>query len=83
MKTNLLKYYLTVFCFCYNLVLFAQPGTNDNGTGLESDGDTTPAAPIDNYIWVLVTIGLVYVFFQLKDFSNNKVNAQNQFFKNS
>ena len=60
MKTNLLKYYIAAFYFCSTFVLFAQPGDNDSGSGLEGDGDTTPAAPIDDYVWVLVFVGLAF-----------------------
>ena len=84
MKTNLLKYYIVAFYLCSTFVLFAQPGTNDNGagTGLEGDGDTTPAAPIDHYIWLLALIGLVYIFVRFRNFNKN-TNTQKELSKNS
>jgi hypothetical protein len=38
---------------------------------LEEPGDDpdVPAAPIDDYIWVLAAIGLVYVFFKVRAFA--------------
>ena len=72
MKTNLLKYYIAAFYFCSTFVLFAQPGDGSDGAPLEGDGDTTPAAPIDDYVWVLVAIALVYVFFRLRAFAQQR-----------
>lgn len=45
---------------------FAQPGTNDDSSGLE--GAETPAAPIDDYVWVLALVGLIFVFMKLRAF---------------
>lgn len=63
MKNKLLKYYIAVFYICSTFTLFAQPGTDDNGSDLE--GTDTPAAPIDDYVWVLALIGLVFVFHRI------------------
>ena len=49
---------------CSNIMLFAQPGSGNETGDLESPD--TPA-PIDDYIWVLALIGLVFVFLKLKD----------------
>jgi hypothetical protein len=65
MKTNLLKYYIAVIYFCSTFVMVAQPGT-DNDT---SDLEETDAVPIDDYVWVLAAIGLVYVFLRLRALS--------------
>lgn len=67
MKTNLLKYYIAAFYLCSTFVTFAQPGTDDNGSGLE--GTDPPTAPIDGYSWALAAIGLVYVFFIFRAFA--------------
>jgi hypothetical protein len=64
MKNNLLKYYITAFYLCSTFVLFAQPGTDDNDSDLE--GTDTPAAPIDDYVWVLALVGLVFIFLKLR-----------------
>ena len=72
MKNNLLKYYIVAFYLCSTFVLFAQPGTNDTGGALEGDTDTTPAAPIDNYVWVLAAIGLLFVFLRFRALAQQK-----------
>jgi len=77
MKNNLLKYYIAAFYLCSTFVMFAQPGT-DNGTGtLEDNGasDVTPAAPIDDYVWVLALIGLVFVFMKFREIQNKKIKG--------
>lgn len=61
MKNNFLKYYIAAFYFCSTFVLFAQPGVVD-----ETDGDTTPASPIGDYLWVLAAIGLVLVYLKFR-----------------
>jgi hypothetical protein len=49
------------------MMLFAQPSSGNDSGDLESPD--TPA-PIDDYIWVLALIGLVFVFIKLKDIQN-------------
>ena len=66
MKTNVLKYYIVALYLSATFVTFAQPGTDDNGTGLEG---SDPAAPIDDYVWVLAAIGLVYFYFRVRTFA--------------
>lgn len=70
MKNNLLKIYIVAFYLCSTFVLLAQPGDNDNGGGLEGDGDTTPV-PIDDYVWVLALVGLVYVILRVRAISQS------------
>lgn len=64
MKNTLLKYSLAVFFFCINFATFAaQPGSGSDTGNLEAED--APAAPIDNYLWILVLLGIllaVYVF---------------------
>ena len=72
MKTNFFKYYITAFYLCSSFITFAQPGTNDDTSGLE--GDEIPAAPINDYVLDLAAIGLVYVFLKIKAF-DLKVNT--------
>ena len=75
MKNNLLKYYIVAFYLCSTFVLFAQPGTDDTGGTLE--GGDAPAAPIDDYVWVLAAIGLLFVFFRFRALAQQK-NAQKE-----
>jgi hypothetical protein len=68
MKNNVLKIYIAAFYFCSTFVLFAQPGAGSDNGGVDGDGtgDVTPGAPIDDYIWVLALIGLVFVFLKYR-----------------
>lgn len=75
MKNNLLKYYIVAFYLCSTFVLFAQdPGT---GGGVDNDGttDTTPVAPIDDYVLVLALVGLFLVFIKMRAVQNRKINS--------
>jgi hypothetical protein len=67
MKNNLLKIYIVAFYLCSTFIMFAQPGSNDTGGTLEdTTGDTTPGAPIDDYLWVLVFVGLAFAIVKLR-----------------
>jgi len=33
------------------------------------DDPDVPAAPIDNYVWILAAIGLIYVFLKVRAFA--------------
>jgi len=70
MKNKFIKYYIAAFYFCSTFVLFAQPGVVD-----ETDGDTTPGAPIDDYLWVLAVIGLICVFVKLRAMHHNRIQG--------
>lgn len=80
MKNNVLKYYIAAFYFCSVFAMFAQtPGTENGETGdgaLEDAGltDTTPM-PIDDYIWILALIGLVFVYMKFRAIQNKKTNS--------
>jgi hypothetical protein len=73
MKNNLLQYYITAFYLCSTIVMFAQSPGDTAPEGIETDGDTTPAASIDDYIWVLALIGLFLVFMKLRAIQNKKI----------
>jgi hypothetical protein len=73
MKNKLFKYYIAAFCFCSTSILFAQPGTDDTGGGLETPD--APPAPIDDYVGVLALVGLSLVFIKVRA-NQNKENAQ-------
>lgn len=76
MKKNLLKYYIAAFYLCSTLVMFAQidPGT-DGGVDNNGTTDTTPDAPIDDYVWVLALIGLIFVFMKFRAIQNKKIKG--------
>ena len=73
MKNNLLKYYIAVFYLCSTFAMFGQPGDGSDGSSLE--GTDAPAAPIDNYVWVLALVGLIYVFIKLRAIQNKKIQG--------
>jgi hypothetical protein len=52
---------------CSNFALFAQLGTGNDTNDLENAD--TPAAPINDYLWILALVGLVFVFLKLKSYS--------------
>jgi hypothetical protein len=69
MKNNLLKFYTLAFYFASTFILFAQPGTEDNTGTMEGE---EVAAPIDDYVWVLAIIGLLFVFYRLRAFAQQR-----------
>lgn len=79
MKNSLLKSYISAFYLCSTFVMFAQPGDGNGGTGDGSldgtDGDTTPAAPIDDYVWILALIALLFAFMKIRAIQNKKMHS--------
>ena len=77
MKNTLLKYYIAAFYLCSTFVMFAGPGTGSDNGGIDDDGtaDITPGAPIDDYLWVLGIIGLVFVFMKFRAIQKNKIQG--------
>ena len=75
MKINLLKYYIAAFYFSSTFMMFAQdaPGSGSDNGGIDDNGasDTDPL-PIDDYIWVLVAIGLVFAFIRFRALSQQR-----------
>jgi len=72
MKNTVLKYYIVAFLLCSNFVAFAQPGDGDTGGGLEG-GD--PTAPIDDYVWLLAIVGLIFVFMKFRAIQKNRIQG--------
>lgn len=75
MEKNFLKYYIAIAYFCSTVLLFAQTGPGSDGDGSGGLEGTDPAAPIDEYVWVLGLIGLVYVFLRVRAFQNKKIQG--------
>ncbi len=67
MKINLLKYYIAAFYFCSTYMMFAQ--------GTPGSGSDDPL-PIDNFIWVLVALGLLFVFFKYRAIYKQQISSQ-------
>lgn len=63
MKNRFLKLYIVAFFLGSTFMMFAQPGADDTGGGLES---ADPAAPIDNYVWIMALVGLTFVFLKFR-----------------
>ncbi len=71
MKNQYTKFYIAFFYLCATMVLFAQPAAQNSTSDLESTDAV--AAPINDYIWVLALMGLLFVFFKLKEFKNKPI----------
>jgi len=79
MKNNLLKYYTIAFYLCSTFIVFAQPGDGNGGSGdgaLEGGGDTTPTAPISDYLWVLALVGLVFAILKIRTLYKNDFQSK-------
>ncbi len=76
MKNNVLKYYIAAFYLCSTFVAFAAavPG-DDTADGSLETVDAPAAAPIDNYVWVLALVGLLFVFLKLRAIQNKKMQG--------
>ena len=73
MKNTALKYYIAAFYFCSTFVLVAQPGSGNGGEGDAGlEAEDAQAAPIDDYVWVLAAIGLIYVFLRIQAFAKQE-----------
>ena len=81
MKKNIVNFLILSFCLLLNFAAFAQgPGETAEtaaGTGNELEGigeGVNSTAPINDYIWVLAIIGLVFAFYKFKAILNqNKI----------
>lgn len=69
MKNIFFKYGFTaLFALLYTLPLIAQ----DPGTGGTDDEDPDPAAPIDNWVLLLVLAGIALGVYFVMKYRNNK-----------
>ena len=77
MKNRFLNVYVVAFYLCSTAVMLAGPGsTTGGGPGLEGDsGDNTGDAPINDYIWVLAAIVLVYAFLKFRAIQKNRIQG--------
>lgn len=66
MKNSVSKYSLAAFCLCLNFIAFAQPGSGSDTGNMESDD--APAAPIDDYLWVLVVLGILFAIYTFRNY---------------
>lgn len=70
MKNSVLKIYITIVCLFSNLLIFANPG-DESDTGNLEGGD--PPAPIEDYLWILAVIVVVYAFWKIKVANSTKI----------
>jgi len=69
------NFYIVLFFFCSNYALFADPG---DGSDLGNLEDTDPlGASINECLWVLVLMGLIFVFIKLKSYSRKMELSKN------
>ncbi len=66
MKKKLFKLYILGFLVLSDFIMFAQPGDDDGGGGLEGD-DPLPT-PINGKIMWLALAGLVFVIYTIKKY---------------
>lgn len=50
-----------LFYFVFSSLVFAQDDTPPNPGGVGGDGFGKPASPIDNDLWVLLAVALVFL----------------------
>lgn len=76
MKNKVLKFYIVAVYLFSTVVMFgADPGANDaEGTMEDITGDNT-GMPIDDYVWVLAVIGLLFVFIKFRAIYNSKIKG--------
>ena len=54
------KFYLLTFILLTDFMMYAQPGDDTGGGGLE--GDDPPPAPINSQLILLTILGILFVF---------------------
>lgn len=75
MKNKVLKFYIVAVYLFSTVVMFgAEPGANDADGTMEGDGDNT-GMPIDDYVWVLAVIGLLFVFMKFRAMYKAKIQG--------
>lgn len=62
---NIYRLTLVAFFLLIDFIAFAQGPGDGNGTG-DLEGNDAPAAPIDSKLILLLIIGLVYGYYQVK-----------------
>jgi hypothetical protein len=54
-------------------MLAQDPGTD--GVDELGTSDQTPGAPVDDYVWLLALVGLIFVYMKFKAIQKSKVNG--------
>ena len=63
---DLSKIYLLAFLVFADIAAFAGPGDDDGGGGL--GGEDPPPAPINNYLILMIVLGLCLAFYSLRKY---------------
>lgn len=71
MKTKFLSIYVAIFYFCSTLIAFAAPGDTNDTNDMETL-DNAPA-PIGDYLWVVLIVGLVFAFMKYRSIQKNNI----------
>ncbi|RTY93908.1 hypothetical protein [Flavobacterium sp. GT3R68] len=69
MKKYITFLYTLFFTLMFSVVSFAQ---GDFGDPVDPDPLDQPAAPINDYLWVLILVGLVFVFYKYRTYSKQQ-----------
>ena len=64
MKNSLFKLYIVSFFLLLDIMLFAQPGQDEPGGGLE--GEDPPTAPLDGKLVWLGIVAILFAFYSYK-----------------
>ena len=62
---NILKYYILAFVIVSDFAMYAQPGDDDGGGGLEG-GDPAPA-PINGKLILIAIMGIIFVLYTYRN----------------
>ena len=65
MKNNLFRLYLLSFFLLTDFIIFAQPGQDQPGGGLE--GDDPPVASINGKLILLAAVAVLFAFYTYKN----------------
>ena len=75
MKSRLIYITSSIFLFLVNNNVLAQ---RDSGSrGVADPGPDPDAVPIDDYIWVLVLVGVVFAILKLRTFTKQIATSSN------
>ncbi len=69
MKNIVSKFYVVAAFICSTAIVFAQEGPGDDSDDVGGMEGADNQAPIGDYAWILLVLGLVYVFYKLKSLS--------------
>jgi hypothetical protein len=75
MKNIISKFYVVAAFLCSTAIMFAQPGDTSNDVDPGGMEGADNQAPIGDYLWVLVVVGLVFVYFKFRSMQKNSIQG--------